>query len=129
MTDNEIIKRLNCCVKFECKECPYNADGCDDITVTNIIDLIKRQQAEIDRLKMLFNDQQEIIADLEWTVENEGFKHLGKMYSELRAEAIKEFVERLKDRKTSYYDDDGWLEEYVRLETIDKLVKEMGCSE
>ena len=58
MTDKEIIKALECCRKktvFEkCPiDCPmYKFDGdCFDLMQTDIIDLINRQQAEIERLQ------------------------------------------------------------------------------
>lgn len=130
MTDEQIIFNLECCANSNCFDCSFN---CLDEMPKFSLKLIKKQQAEIDRLKMLFNDQQEIIADLEWTVENEGFKHLGKMYSELRAEAIKEFAEKLKAKAhtapVSWYEMYMTVEKIVTVEDIDNLVKEMGCGE
>ena len=65
MTDNEIIKALECCKKNEkhstceyCKECPAswcdlkdNEDNCYDVLYSRSIDLILRQRAEIEKLK------------------------------------------------------------------------------
>ena len=60
-----------------CKECK----SCD---------LINRQKAEVERLE---EDKEQLKADIEM------FTDIGKMYSELKAEAIKEFAERLKKEK------------------------------
>ena len=56
MTDNEIIKALECCGKPVneecCSECPYHLGGEENChkLLGDIIDLINRQQAEIERL-------------------------------------------------------------------------------
>ena len=58
MTNNEIIKALECCVneKADCKGCPYESDGCliengKNKLLEDTLDLINRQKAEIERLK------------------------------------------------------------------------------
>ena len=56
MNDNEIIKALECCLAelCHCKECPRFVRGVDDCHVklyNDSLDLINRQQAEIERLK------------------------------------------------------------------------------
>ena len=56
MTDNEIIKALECCKDPECancKECPaYETHkDCMGCVLSEAIDLINRQRAEIERLK------------------------------------------------------------------------------
>ena len=56
MTDNEIIKALECCIDCNCKECPCCRiiDGgtyCTEIDEEEILDLINRQKAEIESLK------------------------------------------------------------------------------
>lgn len=51
MTDNEIIKLLECCKKSQCSKCYYSKE-CDGYTQVNYaLDLINRQKAEIERLK------------------------------------------------------------------------------
>ena len=79
MTDNEIIKLLECCKKSQCSKCYYSKE-CDGYTQVNYaLDLITRQQAEIESLK----------------VENQSLRTAGnplKMhYEEAQAE-----IERLK---------------------------------
>lgn len=52
MTDIEIIKALECCACSDgCENCPYSKQ-CDGVEqITNALDLINRQKAEIEKLK------------------------------------------------------------------------------
>ena len=114
MTDAETIKALEYCSKqgitSECEKCTVG-NGCRSELIISALDLINRQKAEIERLQK----------------ENNRFADLGKMYSEIKGEAIKEFAERLKEckhecgcnyRKKPVY--------AVTEEKIDNLVKEMA---
>lgn len=85
MTDEQIIKALECCKDRECQTgCPrlHNnlpiEDDCRCNLIKDALDLINRQQAEIERLK--------------------GWENLLKAekHSLIKTEAIKEFAERLK---------------------------------
>ena len=58
MTDNEIVKALECCARLnrKCNECPLLNDGavsahCISVIRCEALDLIKRQQAEIEKVK------------------------------------------------------------------------------
>jgi hypothetical protein len=59
ITDAEIVKALKCCTNSfyngfaKCEECPKFTEmsGCTIKLMCNALDLIKRQQAEIERLK------------------------------------------------------------------------------
>ena len=67
----------------------------------SILDLINRQKAEnsnlTSHLTSLQNDLTSAKAEIEGLQkENHWFADIGKMYSEVRAEAVKEFAERLK---------------------------------
>ena len=83
MTDNEIIKAL----ENEIRSAEYvDSEYCDGVDLTLIksaIDLINRQQAEIERLK----------------IENQSLRGAANSYkihyNEARAEAVKEFVENV----------------------------------
>ena len=103
MTDNEIIKALEEELKtalvinhrFEESNDTENPDDHKFIALlSNTIKLINRQKAEI-----------------EW------FADIGKMYSEIRAEAIKEFAERLKAEMS--------FGRYIQADQINNLVKEL----
>ena len=89
MTDKEIIKALECCYRkggTPCRDCPFNKfEDCNDVLMADyVFNLIKRQQAEIERLK----------------IENQAFRSAANSYklhyNEARTEAVKEFAKRLK---------------------------------
>lgn len=88
-TDEEIVKALECfSVGVGCKGCPFIDQGCFDCGniptefSESVLALIKRQKAEIERLKA-----EQMMA--------EGYADA--LEERARAEAIKEFVERLKE--------------------------------
>lgn len=108
MTDNEIIKALECCLGDNppCFACKYDGDTttvdeCMGALMKDAFDLINRQKAEIERLQK----------------ENEQFAYIGKLYSEIKAEAVKEFAELLnKEAENVCIDPEG---DFV--ETDDKI--------
>lgn len=113
MTDNEIIKALECCCASgvdTCSDCPlHHQFGCIDKVKKNILDLINRQKAEIERLNIRNKALAHIIKNYDWK------------FAKAKTEAIKEFAERLKQIKTNL--------ETLRMPLlnmdIDNLVKEM----
>ena len=111
LTDEEIIKRLERCVKRGNRN--YDTDI--------VLDLINRQKEEIERLKSA-NDEK----FRQWNMLAEKTKqHYADLYNEakdiLKAEAYKEFAERLKERKTQSTMD----KRICTNEMIDNLLKEM----
>ena len=116
MTDNDIIKALECHSKRMCSECPLREEfgGCSQKAFTLAFELINRQKAELERLQ----------------IANRCFADIGKLYSEIRVEAIKEFAEKLKEKKKIHFDyhaNKGF--KYVEIKDIDNLVKEMVGAE
>lgn len=101
MTDNEIIKALECCTAGGegCNGCPLNDMPMDCIKslVGYAPDLIKRQQAEIKRL---------------W----EDCDYFEDKVKTIKSEAITEFAEKLKDYAWYYV---------VDMPAINRLEKEM----
>ena len=101
MTDEQIVKALECCGNMnECKkECPLDdlggIDKCIHTLMLNALDLIKRQQAEIEDLK----------ADKEALIN--GQLTIQKMYIEARDKAVREFAEKLKSRIRKDIDEQG----------------------
>ena len=121
MTDNEIIKALECCAlkHKDCEECPILSTYCEIDLHEYTLNLINRQKAENDSLKM-------DLAKCSIRLDN-----LYKTANEIKYEAIKEFAERLKQTITNeintYYNSNGggyYLAEDV-IDDIDNLVKEM----
>lgn len=114
MTDEQIVKALECCGNMnECKkECPLGdvggIDKCIHTLMLDALELVKRQQAEIERLK------QEVI---ELQLRKEMYR---VTVDEVRAEAVREFAERLIElgvQEGAY--------EYVSVYDIECLAKEM----
>ena len=122
MTDKEIIKALNmatnidglhiCCIDYE-----NNPEKPTFLSIkSDIVDLINRQQAEIERLKGYNKDLQDEIEELKEVY------HATKVgWATAKAEAIKEFEERLKE----IYRNIPTLWGTVAVKHIDNLVKEM----
>lgn len=80
MTDEQIIKAFKCITYGEidkCLRCPYDVyKECETFVYEDALELIKRQRAEIERLK----------------VEKD---NLIKTYAECQVEFLKEYVEKL----------------------------------
>ncbi len=98
MTDNEIIKALECC-KDEgvCTGCPlFEQKTAKCITRLNFyaLDLINRQKAEIERLK---EANAGLALGLLHDVVNDDPMLRKEITAVAKAEAIREFAERLKD--------------------------------
>ena len=151
MTDNEIIKALECAIRNDCAcNCVFLLPN----KVQDVLDLINRLQAEVEELRAevnhYANESDAILADIDFRdAENERLraeiKRLKKdsnslifnlipargrgktsvlkiKIEEIKAEAYKEFAERLKERnrgKTSGCV--GW----VDFDDIDNLLKEL----
>lgn len=117
-TDEEIIEALDLCTQqngsIPCYDCPcWNDDEqeCKGIDYTATLNLIKRQKAEIERLKSA-NDEK----FRQWDMLAEKTKtHYADLYNEakdkLKAEAYKEFAERIRECCNSNDDllADAWL--------------------
>ena len=116
-TDEQIKQAFELCYEGSygdeaCKKCPLQNDikTCDNLH-KHIFDLINRKEAEIESLKRAYLDYEET-SGLKWA----------------RAEAIKEFAERLKDLIypqlgiSTYEKGEAF---HFCLGEIDNLVKEM----
>ena len=116
MNDNEIIKALECCGILGIHHCDnfcpmfYNGTGspsaCRRELHIDAINLIKRQQAEIERLHSEVKEKTETIVFLKdqaigWSID---FCNLKAKLNTAKSEAIKEFAERLKDMMFNYYE-------------------------
>lgn len=119
MTDNDIIKALECCGcdNYQCDNCPYAYKTCT--VYKDSLDLINRQKAEIERLR---EETAELIDDRYAT---QLLCHLIKKEDDtrnVRSDAIKEFAERLKIYSCRLKDG----HDMVDVICIDNLVKEMA---
>ena len=108
MTDNEIIKALNCCGNqmYSCTD-----KDCKAKTLGSAVDLINRQKAEIERLKAVRNAELDTIHtlgdDYEKALEEinrlkaeiERLQHYKQSYEDLKAEHL-ETIKAIKQDKT-----------------------------
>lgn len=128
MTDEQIIKALECCStdvqENPCPKCAfYNKHRCSTLMLNAASDIINRQKVKIKSLKQIINEQDKEVLKLQnriifWR------KNLNYQPEKIKSEAIKEFVEKLK--RYSFVDNlslDG--KETVYVDDIDRLVKEM----
>lgn len=115
MTDNEIIKVLECCMQTEniscCAKCSLrDKDYCYSEVSKNALDLINRQRAELEELK------EDYIPKLEW-----GLKRANEIGMSQDAE-----IERIKTYLKYYLEtneEKGVV--YIPKFAIDNLIKEM----
>ena len=117
MTDNEIIKGLLNCINGRCESCFFfdesdKVTSCEEVGMKYALDLINRQKAEILEL------QKRII---NWR------KDMDYRPEQIKAEAYKEFAERLKAKSVSLYKNGEEIVSAIPItkEDVDNLVKEM----
>lgn len=110
MADNEIIKAFEYCSSHD--DCDLNCpiekettedEGCIRTIGRLALDIINRQKTEIEGYKESIREYAEMLAEKDVQIkmlqnENEAFAPLGKLYSEIKADAYKEFVDRLKKK-------------------------------
>ena len=134
MTDNEIIKALECCsvVRSICcqtDKCPYSQfEHCESKINEDALALIQRQKAEIEDaqnrlelwVKKFFEKKEE--AEL---ISTDVYKAVLEkvVVRRITAEAIKEFADKLKANRPRLKG--GQQVFYIRPEEVDNLVKEM----
>ena len=115
MSCEDICEALRfCAIEKKCTRCPlFSITDCEAVLMPAVFEMVKRQKAEIERLKSECAEA--------WEEHSEAIYNHDLLFDEsiekikrTRAEAIKEFAERLKP-KLSYYD------EYI----VDALAKEM----
>lgn len=96
MKDSDIIKALECCksaIATGCKDCPlYNTEKtctCVTILSENALDLINRQEAEIERLHKILNS---------YALQYGTVTDQSKKIKQIKSEAITEYMEEVKRR-------------------------------
>lgn len=119
LTDEDVVEGLERCISTTtdkaCAGCPFNKQNLCDIDQWALeryaLDLIKRQKSEIERLKSA-NDEK----FRQWDMLAEKTKtHYADLYNEakdkLKAEAYKEFAERIREccNSNNELSADAWL--------------------
>ena len=107
ITEKEIIKALECCgnvITSSCKECSYHSTynaNCVRELMRNALDLINRQQAEIERLQTENNIFQRMQRDI-------------ISYDDMKKSIVQDFIDRLLKVRG-----------IITLDDISKIKKEM----
>lgn len=99
MTDEQIIKAVDVCKTGTCRGCPYHVlgtAGCISILMKDVFGLINRQKAQIESLR----EENRILSHDADTAFQEGLNENRDLFKkevepEIKAEAYKEFAERL----------------------------------
>lgn len=135
MTDKEIIKALECLCGYalKCRECPYSPRYpfplCEQQVAKDTIDLITRQQAEIDKLKECPKCVYEYDGEItEYCVQGpcSNFKTVEQVKSEAYKECLAKVKNYIKTHCNPYGKPDFDYDTSIKiLNFIDKLAKEM----
>ena len=133
MTEAEIMKALECCqttYNRNCGECPYriykstaiSTHSCSEYLRKDLLDLINRKNAEIDSLFLEIKELNEVIKKITLPKGCIAITLEEIEIETAKAEAIKEFAERVKADLTT-----GWAVMRISvLHIIDQIAKEMG---
>lgn len=125
MSDEQIIKGLECCISPDCKNCPYDGDDllrpCNHNLMKDVLSLIKRQKAEIERLSSMVDAAEDYLHPLPFK------NNFDKEIERARAEAIKEFAKKWKAKRVITYCTCGKRIDITENfnDCVDILVKEM----
>lgn len=122
-TVDEVVEAFGCCQSKEkkCKECPFHefGSGCLDVIITDTLDLINLQKAEIERLTGEINQRREMMSRMDCNYATEIQKNaelqkqvdkawleVGKMCMEERTNTAKEILQIIKA-----YDEEDYLQD------------------
>jgi regulator of RNase E activity RraB len=137
MTDNEIIKALECCVFTQ--PCAFDEDKfychhgyskfCDKALLDDVLDLINRQKAEIERLK---SRKEVAVPSMRFIDGNplngfnlESNRFVARTVEDAKAEAYKECIEKVKDLMDGWGDLEFHSEATKAENDLDNLLKEL----
>lgn len=119
MNIDDIKKGLECCVGGEvgegCRKCPYlfNNNGCNDALCKDTLDFITEQEKKIDQLTEERNRYAATLAKYQMASDKE-----------IRAQIKQAKIDVLNRLKSLSIYDDNYLDGYVFIDDIDKLLEE-----
>lgn len=131
----EVIATTRNCNECKIRNCKWGTCNCSQITANAALDLLKRQKTEIERLKSMNQTKLDCIHDLQKeneilsrnadTAFQDGLNEKRDLFApEIKAEAIKEFAERLKS--SIYINTDLLVYQCEEVESvIDDVAEEM----
>lgn len=122
MTESEIMKALRCCADRYCKGCDERGKpNCRESIASLAWNLIQDKKAENARLGKAIQVQEIMLDNQDYAIKK------------ARAEAIKEFAERVKEAgvksvEVAFYGNGTETIEFITLRTnlVDQIAKEMG---
>ena len=147
LTDAEVKKALECCSTYHdvssCQNCPLDGKCEPNLLEQYALDLINRLEHRIHQQeKTIMEIQNANLIDFKGTIANykaeneslkaeverlkevnDSFTDIGKLYSEIKAEAYREFADRLKDESEHF---ELEKENFVSEEQIDNLLNELA---
>lgn len=116
MSSLELIAITGNCDECKIRNCKWGTCNCSQITANAALELINRQESEIERLKK------------EVSVARDAYIAIQDRYEHTKTKAYKEFADKLGE-KCGIFTPLGvnWIEEAmaVRVSDIDKILKEM----
>lgn len=132
LTDAEVIKVLEDCF-YKDHKFVTTYDGktqtITEVTMQDIIDVFNRQKAEIERLKrhnnILVNRVSRRNSEIERLKKFALIRAFDRFEKETKAEAYKEFAERLKEKAYTYSDITGYQSTVVDVCEIDGVYEEL----
>lgn len=132
LTDAEVKKALECCGKDDCDNCPNTFGNCYSNLAGYTLDLINRQEGEIEKNENIIRVADKTIETL--NAENEVLKRRNTTLEKLaehRKKAIFERVERnlelRKELKTANAENENLKAEVERLQKSIELMKGAKC--
>ena len=134
MTDEQIVKALECCSKEnECQVCPYGAACLDDKYVSilskDALDLIKRQKAEVAELKselILKTNDYELLKTAYEKAENVSVGRKDRlMKAVVELQEAKAEIDELRKRIVFWREDLNYQPEAERAKAIKEFVERL----
>lgn len=138
MNIDDIKKGLECCSNPSinpCKDCPYNKNGdfsyCNDKILKDTLNLITEQEKEIERLKDENKENCWKCIEAKRVTE-EDYAKLQEEFANYQIASDKEMIAQVKQAKIDVLNrlkslsiyDDNYLDGYVFIDDIDKLLEE-----
>ena len=138
MNIDDIKKALECCSNPSinpCKDCPYNKNGdfsyCNDKILKDTLNLITEQEKEIERLKDENKENCWKCIEAKRVTE-EDYAKLQEQFANYQIASDKEMIAQVKQAKIDVLNrlkslsiyDDNYLDGYVFIDDIDKLLEE-----
>lgn len=138
MNKDDIKKALECCSNPSinpCKDCPYNKNDdfsyCNDKILKDTLNLITEQEKEIERLKDENKENCWKCIEAKRVTE-EDYAKLQEEFANYQIASDKEMIAQVKQAKIDVLNrlkslsiyDDNYLDGYVFIDDIDKLLEE-----